>query len=173
MARVLCVLITVLLFTLTGCSEEPGTAPSTAPAAQTAVPQKTPPPSTTEVAEEVAEEETFKYLAAGRRDPFMPLTVVRKPVGRTDVPLTPLQRFEVSQYTIMGVILGLSEPRAMVAAPDGKSYILKRGMKIGKNDGVIIDIDNEFIRIEEKFYDFSGNVRTNIQEIEVPKREGV
>ena len=61
----------------------------------------------------------------------------------------------------------------MVIAPDGKSYILSEGVKIGKNSGVVITITSESVLVEEKYFDFSGNVIENIQEITVPKREGV
>ena len=61
----------------------------------------------------------------------------------------------------------------MVIAPDGKSYILSEGVKIGKNSGVVITINSEAVLVKEKYFDFSGNVIENIQEITVPKREGV
>lgn len=174
MIRILSIAIIVISLLVAGCGEEPAPPASPpavsapAPAATTAVA----PPA--ETVEEVAEEPKFIYQAEGRRDPFLPLTVVRKPVGgQKDEPLTPLQKFELSQYRLMGIITGLEEPRALVSSPDGKSYILKKGMKIGKNEGKILRITDEVIEIEEKYYDFSGNVRTNIQEIRVPKREGV
>jgi type IV pilus assembly protein PilP len=63
--------------------------------------------------------------------------------------------------------------KAMVVAPDGKSYVLAKGVKIGKNNGVVIEINSDAVRVEEKYYDFSGNVIENIQEIAVPRREGV
>ena len=84
--------------------------------------------------------------------------------------MTPLQRFELTQYRLLGVITGKGESKARVKAPEGKSYILTEGVRIGKNAGVIIDINSQVILVEEKYFDFSGNVRTNIQEIRVPKR---
>jgi type IV pilus assembly protein PilP len=61
----------------------------------------------------------------------------------------------------------------MIVAPDGKSYILKKGVKLGKNNGVVIEVRREAVLVEERFYDFTGEVRTNIQEIQLPPREGV
>jgi lactate dehydrogenase-like 2-hydroxyacid dehydrogenase len=61
----------------------------------------------------------------------------------------------------------------VVNAPDGKSYILKKGIKAGKNDGTVIAINKESIVVEEKFYDFSGDVRVSTQSIPLPKKEGV
>jgi type IV pilus assembly protein PilP len=77
------------------------------------------------------------------------------------------------QFQLKGLIVGLGEPKAVVVAPDGKSYILSKGMRIGKSNGVIRDISRERILVEEHYQDLSGATRTNIQEIKVPKREGV
>ena len=74
---------------------------------------------------------------------------------------------------LVGVIVGKGAAKAMVVAPDGKSYVLAKGVKIGKNNGVIIGITSEAVSVREKYYDFSGNVIENIQEIIVPRREGV
>lgn len=157
---------------LIGCSEEPS---SSQPAKKrTAV--KTPTKkrvSAPVVKKEVEKEVAFVYVTEGRRDPFVPLTRIRRPLGDTGEPVTPLQRYDLTQFKLIGVIIGVGESRAMVTAPDGKSYILAKGIKIGKNNGVILEISSEAIRVEEKYYDFSGNIIENIQEIPVPKRGGV
>lgn len=158
---------------LVGCSEESAQKSATAPVAAAKPPQKNVPAPTPAAAEEKVEKPKFTYQVEGRRDPFVPLTAARRPVGAPEEPTTPLQQYDLIQYRLIGVILGLGEPRAMVVAPDKKSYVIKKGVKIGKNEGVVLEINNEVILVEEKFYDFSGNVRTNIQEIVVPKREGV
>jgi len=60
-----------------------------------------------------------------------------------------------------------------VLAPDGKTYILKKGLRIGKSHGVIREINRVKILVEERYQDLSGKTHVNIQEIIVPKREGV
>lgn len=158
---------------LWGCSDEPAPQPPAKPKAVAKAPVKAAPDKAAEEAE-TPPETKFVYQAEGRRDPFLPLTAIRKPVGDvSEEPLTPLQQYELQQYRLIGVIVGLDDPKAMVVAPDGKSYILKKGIKIGKNNGVVLDISKDVIQVQEKYYDFSGNVRTNIQDIVVPKREGV
>lgn len=122
---------------------------------------------------EEKKEAEFAYVSEGRRDPFVPLSRIRKPVSSDDnEPETPLQSYDLVQFKLVGLIVGKGEPKAMVVAPDGKSYVLARGVKVGKNNGVVIDINSESVFVEEKFYDYSGNVIENIQEITVPKREG-
>jgi type IV pilus assembly protein PilP len=167
-----CLICGVFVFAgLLGCSEETATTaqPQTAkvrkpPAKQVPAP---------EAKEEEEKEAEFVYVTDGRRDPFVPLSRIRRPVESSDEPETPLQSYDLSQFRLAGVIVGKGASKAMVIAPDGKSYILSEGVKIGKNNGVVITISSESVLVEEKYFDFSGNVIENIQEISVPKREGV
>jgi type IV pilus assembly protein PilP len=167
-----CLICGVFIFAgLVGCSEE------TATTSQPQVAKVSKPPAKQVPAPEVKEEEEkeaeFVYVTDGRRDPFVPLSRIRRPMEPSDEPATPLQSYDLSQFRLAGVIVGKGASKAMVIAPDGKSYILSEGVKIGKNSGVVITINSESVLVEEKYYDFSGNVIENIQEIVVPKREGV
>ena len=74
---------------------------------------------------------------------------------------------------VIGIIIGRGEPTAMVVGPKGKSFILKKGVKVGKNNGVVVGINSDSITVREKYVDFSGEVRTNVQELQLPKRGGV
>jgi type IV pilus assembly protein PilP len=154
---------------LLGCSEETTTAQPQAAKVRKPPAKQVPPPEVKEE-EKVAE---FVYITDGRRDPFVPLSRIRRPVTESAEPETPLQSYDISQFRLAGVIVGKGASKAMVIAPDGKSYILSKGIKIGKNNGVVITINSDSVVIEEKYYDFSGNIIENIQEIAVPKREGV
>lgn len=165
-------LVTVLLVLLSGCREEPP-APQPAPRrVQPAVAEKQAVTQAEEAAREPAEP-VFVYDPSGRRDPFLPLTRIRTPVTSDGEPLTPLQQFDLGQFRLIGIIIGRSEPMAMVMAPGGKSYILRRGIRIGKNDGRVIDIRGDTVVVEERYYDFAGQYRTSIQEIQLSKSEGV
>lgn len=156
---------------LVGCSEEPSSSvPQQAKVANKPPATKVAPPEA-EVIEE--KEAPFVYVSEGRRDPFVPLSRIRRPIEKTSEPETPLERYDLTQFRLIGIVVGKGEPKAMVVAPDGKSYVLSKGVKIGKNNGVIIEMNSEVIRVKEKYYDFSGNVIENIQEIPVPNREGV
>lgn len=117
----------------------------------------------------------YVYVAEGRRDPFQPFLLVRRPVDiQGDLSaLTPLQQFETQQYKLSAIIVGYGEPMAMVSAPDGKSYVVRKGMKIGKSGGKVTQISKDAFLVEEKYRDLSDEVRTNMLEIKLPKREGV
>ena len=175
--NVTCLIIGIVFCAcLAACSEEQASQPSKTTNAKSKPPAKTVAPPQEALAEkEAAKEEAFVYESKGRRDPFMPLSRIVKPVVEVvdEEPKTPLQSFDVAQFKLIGVIVGMGDPKAMVVAPDGKSYVLARGIKIGKNNGVIVDITSEAVSIQETYYDFSGNGIENIQEITVPRREGV
>ena len=50
---------------------------------------------------------------------------------------TPLGRFELEQLKLVAVVTGLENPVAMVQAPNGVGYSLRRGACIGKNGGTV------------------------------------
>ncbi|NIS23132.1 hypothetical protein GWN28_03540 [candidate division KSB1 bacterium] len=137
--------------------------------------QKKTTPAPIPVEEKDAPAETaYTYNPVGKRDPFDSLLDIKRPVAPEQTePLTPLQKFGLQQLRLLGAVVGLEEPKAMVIAPDGKSYILRVGTKVGKNNGTVIDINPEAVLIEEVYYDFSGSVKKNIKKLKLPEREGV
>lgn len=169
----LCLICGVFLFSgVVGCTEEPSTSSQPQQTAAVATPPAKSLPAPDVKQDEPPKEAEFVYSSEGRRDPFVPLSKIRRPVVESAEPETPLQSYDLSQFRLVGVIVGKGAAKAMVVAPDGKSYVLAKGVKIGKNNGVVIEINSLAVRVEEKYYDFSGNVIENIQEIAVPKREG-
>ena len=161
----------ILLFA--GCAEERTEPPAVSPPPKKVI--TSPPNQGGDVApvESIAEPAPPKYrYDPGGRDPFESLLEIKKsaiPEGS----LTPLQKFDIAQLRLIGVIVGKGTPTALVVAPDGKSYVLKKGIKVGKNDGTVVEVNQDAVLIQERFIDFSGEVRTVVQEIMLPKREGV
>jgi type IV pilus assembly protein PilP len=154
---------------LGGCEKDQTSAPATSPKASAKPPAKAVVPPTTAVPLPQPVEEKYIYQVEGRRDPFVP--IIGKKVAAFSE--NPLESFDLPQFKLKGLIVGLGEPKAVVVAPDGKSYILRKGMRIGKSNGVIREINRERILVEESYQDLSGKTHTNMQEILVPKREGV
>lgn len=154
---------------LSGCANEETTAPPAAqavakpPAAAVSAPQPV-------VAEVSPAEVKFVYSLEGRRDPFVPLIATKATVSAFE---NPLEAFDLPQFLVKAVIVGMGETKAMIIAPDGRAYILKTGMRLGKANGVIKEINRERIVVEEQYQDITGKVRKNIQELKVPVREGV
>jgi len=110
----------------------------------------------------------FVYSPAGKRDPFQSLMELERTVRKSAAPETPLQKYALNQLRIIGVVWGKGEPRAMVVSPDGKSHVLKKGVKVGQNEGVVTDITREAVLVQETIYDFGGTSRTVNQKIPLP-----
>ncbi len=155
---------------LTACDDAATTQVTQAPRVKPVVKKATVIPEVTEEPE-VAE---YEYNPVGTRDPFEnPFgTLTEMPIDNS-IPLTPLQKVSLDQLRVIGVIIGKGEPKAMVIAPDNKSFILKKGTKIGRNNGLVSSITTDSIMIEEQYLDFTGEVKTKIQEIMLPKQGGV
>lgn len=161
--------IMACLVLLTGCEEEQTPAqPASKPAAKVAVA----PAGQSQPAEAVAAPPAakFVYRLDGRRDPFVPLIATKATIGDFE---NPLEAFDLPQFTVKAVIIGMGETKAMVTAPDGKAYILKKGMRLGKANGVILEITQKRVLVEEQYQDMTGKIRKNLQELIVPVREGV
>jgi Tfp pilus assembly protein PilP len=129
--------------------------------------QDAPPPPAQDAHEADA---TPPYNPAGRRDPFRPFTLDIHPEIRTQ--LTPLQRYELGQLTVVGTVWDLSPPRAMVEDSTGMGYIVTLGTPIGRNGGVVTGIEPERVIVEERVLDFYGKEQVNRIVMETPKEEG-
>ena len=97
-----------------------------------------------------------RYSSAGKRDPFRPFVLELRPKRRRRENLSPLERVEVSQLKLVGIIWDIPEPRAMVEDTAGLGYVIKIGTPIGRNDGTVKVIAPKEVVIEENFFDFYG-----------------
>lgn len=92
----------------------------------------------------------------GKRDPFRPFTLnVRSPRGNR-VNLSPLERYELGQLKLVGVVWNIKEPNAVVEDSGGLGYVVKVGTPIGSNEGKVKAIQPEKIVIEEIEIDVFG-----------------
>ena len=113
-----------------------------------------PPPPPVYVADEsLAGSETHQEPPR-RRDPFRPFTIDLAPGDRRA--LTPLQRYELHELRVTGVVLGLEQPRAALEDSTGKGFIVTPGTPVGPNQGVITAILPRQVVIEERSLDLSG-----------------
>lgn len=106
---------------------------------------------------------TYAYNPAGRRDPFQSLIMPEEAnVDLTNLP--PIQKLDVSSLIIKGIIIEQKTGnRVMVQTSDNKTYVLKVGDLVGRNNGIIIKILKNSIVIEERYVDYLG--KTTIKEI--------
>lgn len=95
------------------------------------------------------------YTALGKRDPFQaPMKSQAKRRPREN--LSPLERYELGQLNLVGVVWDVKDPRAMVEDTSGLGYIVRVGTPIGPNEGKIKEIKPAEVLIEESYIDFYG-----------------
>jgi len=109
-------------------------------------------------------------LAAERgRDPFRPFTLDLRPDTAESEVLTPLQRYELPQLRLAGVVLDLHPPRAMLQDNSGMGFIITPGTPIGRRHGVVRAIEPKKVVIEERILDYYGREQVHLVAIEMPK----
>jgi type IV pilus assembly protein PilP len=91
------------------------------------------------------------YTSTGKRDPFRSFLNELESTSQAAVTrcATPLGRFEIDQLRLVAVVTGLDDPVAMVEAPNGVGYSLRRGACVGRNGGVIATVRTGEVVISE------------------------
>lgn len=115
--------------------------------------------------------ESAAALAQRGRDPFRPFTLDLRPEIQESEVLTPLQRYELPQLRLAGVVLELSPPRAMLQDNSGMGYIVVPGTPIGRRHGVVKSIESRRVVVEEHIIDYYGREQTHQVVIEMAKDE--
>ena len=129
---------------LAACGSNPPPRPvakAPAPAAAPVAAAPAPAPATPE----------WSYSSVGKRDPFRSFlaeieTSAQAVQSRC---ATPLGRFELEQLKLAAVITGLEDPVAMVQAPNGIGYMVRRGACIGKNGGTVAAVRSGEVVVSE------------------------
>jgi type IV pilus assembly protein PilP len=152
------------LFFMTGCNR--GSPPSSLPQKEKSPVAEKKGPELAKVSEkkelEKKEEADYTYNPVGKPDPFKPFIQITaaKEYLKT-VPLTPLQKYEISQLKLVAIIVTPEGNVALVEDSAGKGYFLKKGTGIGKNDGKVKKILKDKVIIEEVYEDMSGQKKIN------------
>ena len=90
------------------------------------------------------------------RDPFRPMTLKTNAASRSRENLSPLERFDIGQLKIVGIMSDVKEPRAMIEDSTGLGYSVKVGTPIGSNNGRVKVIGRDQIVVEEFYVDAYG-----------------
>lgn len=119
-------------------------------------------------AQEISPEDTYRYEPTGKRDPFFsPLYRVTQQQTAPDEAKTPLQRLDLGQFKLVGVILEASEPKALIEDNSGLGYIVTRGTLIGSKGGIIKAIEPRRVVVEEYETDFYGRRQVHERELQL------
>ncbi len=95
------------------------------------------------------------YDPSGRRDPFAPV-IQELQVGKSDSTLPPLQRVTLTELNLIAIVWGAYGYTAMVQTPEGHGYTVRRGTRIGQNNGVVSAVTERGIIVQERFTDVYG-----------------
>ncbi len=172
-----------------GCGEsEPSTAPTTADFAkerQALAARKGAPKATAKAGPKGGAKSTkstggteyatggrdYFYDPTGKRDPFRSLQFDDN--GKQDrKSFGPLADFELGQLELSAVIWEASNPRALILDPGGRSYIVREGSQIGKNNGEVIHIGDNLVLVKETYENFAGERTTKDVELRIRLSQG-
>jgi type IV pilus assembly protein PilP len=122
-----------------------------------------------------------RYDPAGKADPFAPIfketptqaaeeAAEKKIVRRR--PLTPLEKIDLSQLKLVGVIRAESGNRALVEDATGKGYVVAKGSYVGIYGGRVAQIEKDRAFIEEEVEDIFGKITVSRKELKLQKPPG-
>lgn len=120
-------------------------------------------------------EPEWSYTSVGRRDPFRSFMAdASSQAGMLATRCaTPLGRYELDQLRLVAVVTGLEDPVAMVEAPNGVGYSLRRGACIGKNGGVVAAVRSGEVIVSEWLVRADGTRDATQTVIRLPKEAAV
>jgi len=118
-----------------------------------------------------AVEQSFHYDPRGKRDPFRSSRLEQLARENEEI-RGPLEQFDVSQLSLVAVVWQTGNPRALVQDPAGESYIVRTGMRIGKNAGRILTIGDSTVVVKETYVDLLGQETTKDIEMRIRRSQG-
>ncbi|MFW6323550.1 MAG: pilus assembly protein PilP [Desulfovibrionales bacterium] len=121
----------------------------------------------------------FQYSEKGRPDPFTSFLIARAArkdkVKKLSKNLSPLERVEVTQLRLIGIVWNEETPDqavAMVELPDGKGFALKKGQRVGFNSGKVVSIKQDQVRVLEETEDIFGDIGTRAVVLKLHSSQG-
>jgi len=154
---------------LVACDGESSDGGSAEPEAQVRTPRRPKGEKKAEAAAVTDDERlSYSYNPIGKRDPFRSFidnTVVTPVEGGEE---TPLQKYEIDQYKLVGIIWGNETPIAMVEDPEGMGFFLQKDTLIGRNWGKVVRISPAEVIVAEEYRDFEGKLIVNEIPLKLP-----
>jgi len=146
--------LAIALAALAACGDarKPAPRPAAAPAAVAVAPLTSPDGGAdADGGAEAPAPPEWVYSSVGKRDPFRSFLADLQASGQALVTRcnTPLGRFELEQLKLVAVVTGLADPVAMLEAPNGVGYAVRRGACLGKNGGVVATIRTGEVMVSE------------------------
>ena len=120
----------------------------------------------------------YSYNPNGKVDPFTPLitsspnfeSAPAEAKEKKDVPLSPLQKLDIDDFTLVAIISSDNKLTALLEDPAVNGFIVTEGLLIGKNGGVIKKILSNSMLIEELSLNEQGKKELKIKTITLKKK---
>ena len=159
-----------------GTGPVPGPLTAVPPAAASGVPSAHVPPGSLSVGPAGANgtatvTDGYSYDPQGRRDPFQSMAKLLK-LSQSRAELPPLQRLELSDVKLIGIVSDASGYYGLIQTPDGKGYTVRVGTLMGTNNGTIKSIAEQRIVVAEPTIDITGKMTSRDIEILQRPKEG-
>lgn len=100
---------------------------------------------------------------ASIRNPFQSHIMILKASSGAPAKIKgPLECCETNVFRLVAAVVGVGEGEgfALVQAPDGKRYVVRRGDSMGARDGKIIKINSKSIIVREHTRDDDGTIKS-------------
>ena len=125
-------------------------------------------------------ETTVSYKVEGKIDPFASIfrdqssTLAGQNDGKKKkrIPLTPIEKVDLSQLKLVGIIFASSGNKALVEDASGKGFVIKKGTRIGINSGRVIKILKGRVVVEEEAESILGKTSLVKRELKLQKPPG-
>ena len=119
---------------------------------------------------------TYSYKVEGKTDPFASIfrtgpSVLADQNEKKRI-LTPIEKVDLGQLKLVGIIFAPSGNKALVEDASGKGFIIKKDTRIGINSGRVIKILKNRIVVEEKAESILGETTLVKKELKLQKPPG-
>lgn len=156
MKNIFLMLILLIAFLISGCADKE---PQKVALPQKTAEQKLPDSTTTSPAKEAAIVAIgYEYSPHDRRDPFTSL-IAKQDTADKKKGATPLEQDDLATFRLTAILWSGSQHYALITLPDGKSYTVKKGMKLGLDSGTVEDITKDTVVVRQYLKDKKGALK--------------
>ncbi|MCJ7617022.1 MAG: pilus assembly protein PilP [Desulfobacterales bacterium] len=124
--------------------------------------------------------DSYSYKVEGKIDPFA--SIFRDGVSvfadqndgkkKSLIPLTPIEKVDLSQLKLVGIISAPSGNKALVEDASGKGFVIKKDTRIGINSGRVVEILKNLVVVEEEAENILGKTILVKRELKLQKPPG-
>lgn len=153
---------------LTEATPQPSSSPPPSPAASGTAVQATGSVSTVGSGSVAFLEPYIFDMREGRRNPFRAPTIVDSSnLSAVLAPGTPMERYDLDELKLVGIMWDVRSPRAMFVDPQGEVHMLGKDDRIGRKRGYVAAIrEGEVVVVESATFEGENTFSTRVLKIE-------